>query len=87
MLLRKSYGREIHLQDCTVFIDTISLPSLFIRWILSVPTSILSYMIQNTVDVVHITTLDNKNEKIMWKRNSYLFTGIMIHALITKKQQ
>lgn len=32
---------------------------------LSVPASILSYMIQNTADVLHITTLDIKNEKIM----------------------
>ena len=26
--------------------------------------------------------LDTKNEKIMWNRNSYLITGITIHALI-----
>ena len=39
---------------------------------LSVPASILSYMIQNTADVLHITTLDIKNEKIMWKGDSYL---------------
>lgn len=28
-----------------------------------------------------------QNEKIMWKRSSHLFTGVTIHALITKKQQ
>ena len=54
---------------------------------LSVPASILSYMIQNTADVLHITTLDIKNEKIMWKRNSYLVTDVMIHTFIAKKQQ
>ena len=61
---------------------------MFVRWFkcLSVPTSILSYIIQ-TVYVTHILILDTKNEKVMWKRNSYLFTGIMIHAPITKKQQ
>ena len=32
---------------------------------LSVPASILAYMIQNTVDVLYITTLNIKNEKIM----------------------
>lgn len=30
--------------------------------------------------------LDIKDEK-MWKRNSYLLTGVTIHSLITKKQQ
>ena len=33
-----------------------------------------------------LLTLDIKNEKINVKKK-YLFSGIMIHALITKKQQ
>ena len=40
---------------------------------LSVPASILSYMIQNTADVLHITTLDIKNEKIMWIRFIFIY--------------
>ena len=50
---------------------------------LSVPMSILSYVTQNTVALIHITNI--KIEKIMQKkRNCYLFMGITIHALITK---
>ena len=52
---------------------------------LSVPTSILSYMIQNTGCLYVLLILDIKNEKIMEKRNSYLFTGIIIYALVTQK--
>lgn len=43
-------------------------------------------MTQNTVDVLHIITRHQKL-KDDDKRKLYLFTGIMIHALITKKQQ
>ena len=53
---------------------------------LSIPSSILPDMLQNTVDVTCITTQDIKNEKISWKRNWYFYTGITIHALIIKKQ-
>ena len=54
---------------------------------LSVPSSILPYMIQNTVYVAYITTQDIKNEKILWKRNWCFYRGITIHALVIKKQQ
>ena len=67
--------RKIHLQYCTVFIDTISLHHPFTRWIicLSVCTSILSHMIQTTMDSIHIPNATYQIQKVMWKRNSYLF--------------
>lgn len=36
----------------------------------------MSYMIQNTVGVICITNTNIKSKKIMWTRNSYLFTYI-----------
>lgn len=53
---------------------------------LSVPISILSYILQNGVDVIHITNTRNQKWKDNVKGNSYLFTGMVSHALITKKQ-
>ena len=43
-------------------------------------------MIQNTVDVIYITTLHIKNEKVMWKRNSYLFIGVMNDSRIDNEE-
>ena len=51
---------------------------------LSISTSILSYTKHCRCYVCILLMLDTKNEKIMWK-NSDVFTGIMIHVLITKK--
>ena len=50
---------------------------------LLVATSILSYTIQNTVDVLCITNTRHKYEKNVKKK--FTFTVIMIHTLITKK--
>ena len=48
---------------------------------LSVPTSIMSYMTQSTVRLLCVLlTLDIKNEKLVWKENACLLTGITIHA-------
>ena len=54
---------------------------------LPVPTSILSYMVQNTVNVKCIPNTRYKKWKDNVKRNSHLFTDVIIHALIMKKQQ
>ena len=53
---------------------------------LSVPTSILSYMMQNTVDVIRITNTRHQKWRDNVKKKFSLFTGITIHALIMKKQ-
>lgn len=53
---------------------------------LSVPSSILPYMTQNTIYVTCITTQDIKNEKIL-EKNWCFYRGITIHALVIKKQQ
>lgn len=43
---------------------------------LPVSASMFSYMLQNSVDVIHIAKLDMKNEALMWKKEkSYLFAG------------
>ena len=50
-------------------------------------------MIQNTVDVIYITNTGLSItifSLLKWKDNvkkEFIFIGIMIHALITKKQQ
>ena len=49
---------------------------------LSAPTSILAYTTQNTVNITHITNTMER-EKI----NSYVFSGITIATLVTRKQQ
>ena len=63
---KKGYHKEekIHFQYSTVCIDTVSW-HLFTK--LSIPTSELSYVLQNTVDVMCIINTRCQNEKIMWK--------------------
>ena len=54
---------------------------------LPVPTTILSYMVQNTVNAKCIPDIRYQKWKDNVKRNSLLFTGVIIHVLIMKKQQ
>ena len=65
----------MHLQHYTVFMYTISLH-------LPVLTSVSSYVIQNTVGVIHITNTRHQKWKDNVKKSSYLFLDIMIHAVI-----
>ena len=53
---------------------------------LPVPTTILSYMVQNTVNAKCIPNIRYQKWKDNMKRNSLLFTGVIIHVLIMKKQ-
>ena len=43
-------------------------------------------MIQNTVDVVYITNTGHRKDNVK-KEFIFIYESIMIHALITKKQQ
>lgn len=55
------------LQYCTIFTKIKVLHCLNISWIFSQSMSILSYIMQNTVDVMYII-LYIKNEQIKWKQ-------------------
>ena len=56
---------------------------------LSEQTSILSYMIQNSVGVICITNARHQKWKKWYEKENfiYIITGIMIYALIMKKQK
>ena len=54
---------KIHLQYCTVFIDTMLMSSVYKMNHLSVPTTILSYMVQNTADVICIIDTNTRHQK------------------------
>lgn len=45
----------------------------------------LSSVTGDTADVTRVTSTDTKDEKVAWKKNSYVFTSITMHALITKQ--
>ena len=65
---------------CTVFMGTVSVCQLFTKRIICVSpcTSILSYRIEHTTDIIHIT--NTRYQK--WKdkvKDSYLFTAITTH--------
>lgn len=71
----------------SVFVDT----DTVVPWTVyktnrpSGPTSMLSSVTGDTGDVTRVTGTDTEDEKVVWKINSYVFTSITIHSLITKQ--
>ena len=55
-----SHKENLHLQYCTIRTDSMLMSSVYKINHLSVPTTVLSYMIQNTVDVLCITNTGYK---------------------------
>ena len=64
------------MSDWTCMLNAISWCHLFTRWIVCL--YLYQYCLiwyKNTVDVICIINIRHQNKKIMWERNSYVFTG------------